>query len=216
MTYQPDTLDHAIAEDITDAFNRGAYILPKSARQVADSRRESRAYYYQGLNEPFDHYCQVIPLVPEEARGEFPVYELGSLIAARQRSYRSPSTAAGIVADVLEDYKGRLVLATSRSRISKRPLQAGGMAPVDRAAFPMLDALTCDPTCRRGPADEPAWEGCAGRVACAASCVVAPEREDSCWLYVNDAARAQEIEAALHKRFHDNAAELRTAFGLEI
>lgn len=203
-----------ISQAIHTARQQGAYILEKDPITIAQADQEGRVFYTL-MGDHFEHFCMVTPLVPEAFRDEFPIDEIGGLIANRSRPAGSTSRAAHRVREALATI--RFGLATSRDRrTSGRVLEEAGMFEVERAEFPMLDAVTCDPTCLGGPESEPAWQGCAGRVACAASCVVAEGiRPDSCHLYVSSIEGAVAIEARLHARFGGNALLVRQAFGLE-
>lgn len=204
-----------ISEAIHAARIQGAYILEKDAVTIAQADEDGRAFYTV-RDDHFEHFCMITPLVPEEFRNEFPIDEIGGLIANRNRPAGSVSRAAHRVRHALDHTQ--FGMATSRNEDgSGRVLREAGMFLVDRGQFPMLDAVTCDPTCLRGPEGQSAWQGCAARVVCAACCTVAEGvRSDSCHLYVTSIEDAMDMESRLRERFSGNALRVRQAFGLEI
>lgn len=128
------------------------------------------------------------------------VYEIGTVV--RESSLTIKGLGKIVVSGCREliAQRGALSIATGRnSNTIGRAMLDGGMQLGDWNAYPVIQALTCDPTCSKGPKSLGAWRYVAERVACSASVAVAPEREDACRLYISDVELARRFEGYFNK-----------------
>jgi hypothetical protein len=164
-----------ISECIDQAYQNGAFILPKSPEDIACAIKEGRLVAILGRDRSmqlrFIAASMYVPLVFDD--NDVMVIEAGALITNPNVTtkvgspkefvfpindggvWRNGQTYGSQVLDALiekakGDYLEARIVATSRSKKSEKALNSAGFGQVDWTAE--LRRLSCDPSCR-GVAD---------------------------------------------------------------
>lgn len=235
---QDDARRNAIAQHIAaavmQAASQGHYILPRTPQDI-DSRLQTGRGFFTPVQdadgrETFCHFWGFTPLVVDEHFAMFPVVEGGTLIAnpsrrqlpEGQRYHAAHAIQLGNARFAAQYQNPPLIINTVRSAKSRRALLASGTISLQRAMFPMLDALTCDPDCLPGSDGRLAGVGriilgnCTDCIACPVNEAHGGQElmaqnlgQDACFLQTTNPTLAREIEQAINTRFNGSATTAR-------